>query len=84
MPVSGLVITLDGDDAALRARLADEPRIDLGERVDRKLPAVVDAPDPRTDRALRARIESDPDVRYVDVVFIHFDEPGDAAGGGNE
>ena len=73
MQTSGLVIHLAGahDSPVPELRLAG---LTLGERVDRRLPAVLEAEDDRASiEAVRA-LESDPAIARVDVVFVGTDE----------
>lgn len=77
MPISGLVLSLTNDAVMddLVVRLSTDPRIDVGASHGKRLPVVLDTADSAEDRELWRWIRSQPGVCYVDVSFIHFDEP---------
>lgn len=78
MAISGLVIILKDDpDSAARAlrALAADPRITLGERFGRRVAAVGETADVRSDRDLWDDLRANQDVEYVDVTFVGVDAP---------
>lgn len=75
MAISGLVVTLSDNAAALAAlsMLSNDPRITLGERFDRRVAVVADTPSVESDRALWDELRGHPGVTNVDVTFVHLD-----------
>lgn len=82
MSISGLVIHLDGDDAAI-ARACDalrrDARLTLGPLSGRRLAAVAETDGVAADRRLWDDLRAMPGVVHVDVAFVDFggDEPVD-------
>jgi len=81
MSVSGIVITFSSDAplaAAARRALEREEWLEPGIPSGSRLPAVIDAPDPRAARSLVERLGRVPGIASVDVVFVGTAEsPGD-------
>lgn len=74
---SGLVLTLDEDPAlraAALAELARDPRISIGEPTGLRLPIATEASDLPAAEALAEALGHLDGVRFVDVVFVHFEE----------
>jgi hypothetical protein len=82
MSISGLVIHLDGDDAAL-VRACDalrcDARLTLGPLNGRRLAAVAETDGVAADRRRWDDLRATPGVVHVDVAFVDFggDEPVD-------
>ncbi len=76
MPVSGLVATVEpsADVEAVRLALGREPAVQLGKTDGRRIPLVVDTPDPQTDKRVWQRLNAVPGLLHLDVVFVGFDE----------
>ena len=77
MPVAGLSLTLNQDEAlasAAVAQLYSRDEVQLGEMDGRYIAAVTDTPDPAGSRDLHRWIESLPGIDFTDVVYVGFDE----------
>lgn len=77
MPISGLVITLVGEEHELLADVVADGRMTLGERQGAHLPAVLST---RTAEESEATIEAlfaREGVRFVDVVTVDFSDVED-------
>ncbi len=72
MAISGLMVTLRADMSATQAlrTLADDPRLTLGERVDRRVPIVAETPSAEHDAALWDDLLALPGIESVDVTFV--------------
>jgi len=84
MPVAGLTVTLNEDEALASAAVGEmfaKDEILLGEVDGRYLAAVMDTPNSRASRKLHGWIEALPGVDFVDVVYVGFDEDAGAAAG---
>jgi hypothetical protein len=91
MSISGLVITLSGDEALAGRALAAvtaEPRLMLGPVDGRRLPAVLEAREAGEDREVFEWLRSLEGVALVDVVYVDFGDQtppgGMEAGAGRE
>ena len=76
MPISGLVITLSEQADLARSavqQIRGNAQVRLGDREGRRIPLVLDTPDPSTDKRTWNWLNELPGVTWVDVVFIHFD-----------
>jgi hypothetical protein len=76
MPVSGLVFNLSNDAAGDEAFVALQARseLTLGMRAGKLVPAALETPDVRSSRAMHDWIASQPGVKFVDVVWVNFEE----------
>ena len=84
MITSGLVITLSSDaELAAHAltQLSARPEFMPGGRTDRWLPVAMEARDDSASRDLHDWLQALPGVDYVDVVSVHFEEPGPGCAG---
>jgi hypothetical protein len=83
MSVSGIVITFAREaDLAARARaaIAREEWLEYGVPAGSRLPAVIEAPDPRAARELVERLVRLPGVASVDVVFVGTEDSAGESG----
>jgi hypothetical protein len=76
MPVSGLVFNLSNDDEgeAAFAALKSRPELTFGKGAGKLVPAALETSDVQTSRALHEWIASQPGVKFVDVVWVNFEE----------
>ena len=77
MPVAGLSLTLNQDEALASAavgQLFARDEIQLGEMEGRYIAAVVDTPGSGESRDLHRWIENLPGVDFIDVVYVGFDD----------
>ena len=85
MPVSGLIVSLGPDSAAVErtlATLAEDPRFVVGEQRNSRLALVLDTPNQSADREAWRDLEALPAVRWIDLVYISIDpNVADPAGG---
>lgn len=82
MPISGLAITLNSDDALAQASvaaLADHACITIGQREGHRLPIVVETASEEEDRDVWQWLHSLPGVQFVDVACVHFDDNQDGS-----
>jgi len=82
MSVSGIVISFarEADLAAsARSAIARERWLECGVPAGSRLPAVIDAPDPRAARELVERLGRLPGVVSVDIVFVGTEDAASAA-----
>jgi hypothetical protein len=73
VPISGLRITLADDEMSARrglAALTEDDRVELGVQHGRRIAAVLETPDPVSDKHAYRWINDLPGVRHVDVVFV--------------
>ena len=83
MSVSGLVVTLEDDEARAaeaHARIERDPRLTVGERVGRRVPVVAQTESPEEDRTLWDALRAMAGIAHVDVTFVAFDEPRPSRG----
>lgn len=76
MPISGLILTLNGDAelaAQAVASLRTRPEFMPGERNARWLPVAMEARDDAASRDLHDWLNALPGVDFVDVVYVNFD-----------
>lgn len=76
MPISGLLITLDSDEAMAEQAVASmrrDQRVEVGDRIGSRLPVVLETAGPDDDRAFIEGLRSLGGVRFVEVAYIHFD-----------
>lgn len=77
MPISGLVITLDGDTCARMQtieRLSGDPRLTLGTPIGACLPVVAETSTLAEGEALVDDLGRREDIVFVDVVSVDFSE----------
>lgn len=82
VPISGLVITLDGspeDDDQTIAHLKAESAIEIGVRSGHKCAIVIDSPSKDADQKLFTWVRDLPGVADVQVAFVGFDDSPDDA-----
>lgn len=73
MSVSGIVITIaenTTDSRGVLTALEAEPQLQLGEPLQDRIPAVIDAPDASTAHAVVDRLRTLPGILAVDVIFV--------------
>lgn len=71
MPVSSLLLTIDpAAEPNLRAALATDPRVLIGERVGPRLPLALETADQADDEAAWAWLRGLPGVAWVDLAWI--------------
>jgi len=77
--IAGLVAILDGHAAELTETISQISRIpgvvpgDINDSA-RRLPVMIDSPDPDSLEIITRRLQQIPGVAFVDVVFIHFED----------
>jgi nitrate reductase NapAB chaperone NapD len=84
MWVSSFVVALpeNEDDArAVQNAIESAPVFELGDRVGRRLPVVLEADDGSTARQWHEWVEALPGVIKVDVAFVSFDDEEEAEAG---
>ncbi len=76
MPISGLVISCrDASQAQLVAEsIRSELRLEVGPPEANRLPAVLDAVNEDEMRDIHNRILAMPNVEFIDVVCVHFED----------
>lgn len=77
MPISGLVLTFDGDLNAMHPAISPlrrHPLIELGSPQGRRLPIVLDTPDKQTDQTVWSWLNQLPGIFHIDVAMVSFDE----------
>jgi len=78
MPIVGMVLVLEGADAATRhsvsAQLASAPDLVLGDPTEHRWPAVLDAVDEQQAEDRIDRLRRVPGVAGVDVVYADFED----------
>ena len=78
MPVKGVLVTLGDDPVRTEAAISQleaRPDIELGERREKWLPLVIEAPTEAASREVFRWIESVEGVYFVDTVFSSVDGP---------
>jgi hypothetical protein len=75
MAISGLVVTLSDkfSEEAMRASLATDERLTVGECFDGRVALVAETPSVEADRALWEDLWSMPGVRHVDVTYVYLE-----------
>jgi len=74
MPVSGLLLTIDGAcEVELRKTLGADARVTLGETLGGRLVVALDTPSQSADEAAWAWLRAEPGVRWIDLVWISVD-----------
>jgi len=77
MPVSGIVVVLNGrDDAGAQRALASDGRCTVGVARGRRVPVVVDAPSPAEGGEVLRSLERLPGVAMIEVVSVDLDDGG--------
>jgi hypothetical protein len=79
MPVSGLVLTLKSDAPSSNAAIAElraHGSISVGERVEHRLPIVVDTPGSEEDRRVWEWLHTLPGVVFVELVCADMSADG--------
>lgn len=77
MPISGLVLTFSEALSPMHpaiSLLRKHRHIEMGLSQGRRLPIVVDTPDPTTDRAVWQWLNHLPSIFHIDVAMVSFDE----------
>jgi len=80
--IAGVVATLTDSAQRLQATLDDiaaQPQIELGALgdADRRIPLTIDSPDRRDVESVTKWLQEQPEVAFVDVVFVHLEDGDD-------
>lgn len=73
--ISSLLVHLKNNTENAVASIRARPEFELGPRQDCLLPLVLETADSYASRALFRWLNELPDVAFVDVTYVHFEEP---------